>query len=164
MRTFLLFSFALASLAGCQSTPTTSAATTPPTAATAAGRTYGTPVQATGAVPVQNIATLVGNQDSVRTKLVGTVADVCQAKGCWMTMQTATGQPMRIRFKDYGFFVPKDISGKTAVVEGYVLRETVPVDEQRHYAQDAGKSPQEIAAITKPIQQYNFVADGVLVQ
>jgi hypothetical protein len=39
----------------------------------------------------------------------------------------------------------------------------VPVDHLRHYAKDAGKSAKEIAAITKPEQQLNFEADGVLV-
>lgn len=167
MRYVFLVGLTLTCLAGCQSTSSSTTATTttaPPAATTAAGHTYGAPVQAAGAVPVQEMATLLGTQDSVRAKLVGTVTGVCQAKGCWMTMQTATGQPMRIRFKDYGFFVPKDISGKTAVVEGYVRRETVPVAEQRHYAQDAGQSAQEVAAITEPVQQYNFVADGVLVK
>ena len=163
MRYFLTLSFGLLAFSACQSNATTTT-TTPPTVTTAAGRTYGVPVQPAGARPVGEVAALLGTQDSIPAKLVGTVTGVCQAKGCWMTMQTAGGQPMRIRFKDYGFFVPKDISGKTAVVQGYVLRATVPVAEQRHYAQDAGQSPQEIAAITQPLPQYSFVAEGVLVK
>ena len=70
---------------------------------------------------------------------------------------------MRVRFKEYAFFVPKDIVGKTVVINGWAHRETVPVSDLQHYAQDAGKSAQEVAAITKPEQQYTFEADGVLV-
>lgn len=133
-------------------------------AATTTGHSYGTTVTPTGALPVQQLQTALAGRDSARVKLTGTIADVCRAEGCWLTMQLAPGQSMRVRFKDHAFFVPKDISGKTAVVEGVVVHETVSVAAQRHYAEDAGKSKKEIAAITKPVEQYNFIADGVWVQ
>jgi len=41
--------------------------------------------------------------------------------------------------------------------------EEVSIDEQRHYAEDAGKSAEEIASITVPKRTYSFEADGVLV-
>ncbi|QNE39235.1 DUF4920 domain-containing protein [Hymenobacter sp. NBH84] len=132
--------------------------------ATTQPQTYGASVTPAGAVPVQQLQTVLAGRDSARVKLVGPIADVCKAEGCWLTMQPAPGQMMRVRFKDHAFFVPKDISGKTAVIEGVVVHETVSVAQQRHYAEDAGKSKQEIAAITKPVEQYNFIADGVRVQ
>lgn len=160
-------------LSACQSSPasvaitaaSTSAATkkTPPSAAVADGKTYGAPITAANAVPVAQLTQLLGTKDSARVKLVGKATEVCQAKGCWMTIATADGKQMRVRFKDYGFFVPKDISGKTVVINGWAHRETVPVNDLRHYATDAGKSEKEVAAITKPEQQLNFEADGVLV-
>ena len=83
----------------------------------------------------------------------------------WAAMTpTADGRQMRVRFKDYAFFVPKDISGKTVVVNGWAHREAVSVSDLQHYAKDAGKSAKEVAAITKPEEQLNFEADGVLVQ
>ncbi|UOQ55694.1 DUF4920 domain-containing protein [Hymenobacter cellulosivorans] len=107
---------------------------------------------------------VLGGQDSAQVKLVGTAAEVCQAKGCWLTLTTAEGKAMRVRFKDYAFFVPKDISGKTVVINGWAHREVVPVEDLQHYAKDAGKSAKEVAAITQPEEQLNFEADGVLVQ
>ncbi len=71
---------------------------------------------------------------------------------------------MRVTFKDYGFFVPKDIAGKTVVVEGVAQKKTTPVSELRHYAEDAGKSKAEIAQITDPKNELAFVADGVIVK
>jgi hypothetical protein len=38
------------------------------------------------------------------------------------------------------------------------------VEELRHYAEDAGKSQEEIEAITEPKKTYSFVADGVLLK
>ena len=136
----------------------------PVSAAGYRGTVYGTALTADNAQPINNLFQLLGTRDSARIKLMGKAASVCQEKGCWLTMTTANGQPMRVRFKDYAFFVPKDISGKTVVVEGWAHREVVSAEYQQHYERDAGKSEKEVAAITKPQQQVNFMADGVLVQ
>ena len=40
----------------------------------------------------------------------------------------------------------------------------VSVDEQRHHAEDGGKSADEIASITEPKRTYSFEADGVLLR
>jgi hypothetical protein len=164
-RSLAALATAVVLLAGCQqqSTPETAQkATTEPSTETT-GNTYGTAITADGAQPMSALPTVLGSKDSAQVKLVGTITDVCQARGCWMKMQTADGKEMRVRFKDYAFFVPKDIKGKTAVVDGWVHREEVPVEDLQHYATDAGKSEKEIAAITKPEQQVNFEADGVLI-
>lgn len=140
-----------------------SATATPAATATLTGKTYGAPITAAGAQPVAELPTLLGTNNTAQVKLVGKAATVCQAEGCWLTMQLPSGQSMRVKFKDHSFFVPKDIAGKTVVVSGLARRETVSVADLRHYAEDAGKSAQEIAAITQPEHQLNFEADGVLV-
>ena len=69
-----------------------------------------------------------------------------------------------VRFKDYGLCMPKDIAGKEVIVNGLAFIEEMGVDDQRHYAEDAGKSPAEIAKITKPKRTLGFTADGVILQ
>ncbi|WP_345120669.1 DUF4920 domain-containing protein [Hymenobacter antarcticus] len=128
------------------------------------GQTYGTAVTPAGAVPMSALNAALGTRDSAQVKLVAKASAVCQAKGCWMTLPTADGQQMRVRFRDYAFFVPKDLSGHDVVVSGWAYRETVSVADQQHYLRDAGKPENEIAAITQPKQELNFLADGVLVQ
>lgn len=128
------------------------------------GQTYGAAITPVGAVPMSALANALGRRDSAQVKLVGKASAVCQAKGCWMTLPTANGQQMRVRFRDYAFFVPKDLSGHTVVVSGWVHRATVSVADQQHYLRDAGKPEPEIAAITQAKQELDFLADGVLVQ
>jgi hypothetical protein len=41
---------------------------------------------------------------------------------------------------------------------------TTSVAELQHYAEDAGKSKEEIAKITEPKLELTFVADGVIVK
>ena len=101
--------------------------------------------------------------DSIDSKIKAKVNKVCQAKGCWMTLDLGDSTEVMVKFKDYGFFVPKDIAGKDVIVNGKAYVKEVSVDEQQHYAEDAGKSAEDIAAITTPKRTYSFEADGVLV-
>nr|WP_321237082.1 DUF4920 domain-containing protein [uncultured Psychroserpens sp.] len=102
--------------------------------------------------------------DSVDAKMIAKVDEVCQAKGCWMKLDLPNGQQVMVKFKDYGFFMPKDISGKEVIINGKAFVNEVPVDEQRHYAEDGGATAEEIAKITEPKKTYSFLADGVLLK
>lgn len=101
--------------------------------------------------------------DSIPVKVNATVNEVCQAKGCWMTLNLIDGEEVMVKFKDYDFFVPKDISGKKVIVNGNAYVSEMSVDEQRHYSEDAGESQEEINSITKPKKIYSLEADGVLI-
>tara|TARA_R110002020_G_scaffold293535_5_gene509091 strand:- start:12222 stop:12746 length:525 start_codon:yes stop_codon:yes gene_type:complete len=99
--------------------------------------------------------------DTVNVTFQGPVADVCKAKGCWMKVDIGTTEKVMVKFKDYGFFVPKDIEEQQVTVHGRAYIAEVPVDEQKHLAKDAGKSDEEIEKITQPARTLAFVADGV---
>ncbi len=101
---------------------------------------------------------------SVTGVVEGVVTDVCQKKGCWMTLQpTKNTSPVSVRFKDYSFFMPKTLAGNTVIVEGTATKKMVSVEDLRHYAEDAGKSAAEIAAITEPRAEIELLATGVRV-
>ncbi|QJD78797.1 DUF4920 domain-containing protein [Spirosoma rhododendri] len=125
---------------------------------------HGKKITDSGAIPATQLAAKMGDKAKMTTKVEGTVEDVCKMKGCWMKVNTGDGQTMRVMFKDYGFFVPKDIVGKKVVMEGVAETTETSVDELRHYAEDAGKSKAEIAKITKPEKALTFMADGVIVK
>ena len=76
-------------------------------------------------------------------------------------MLTDGGVSVRITFKDYGFFVPKDIAGKTIIAEGLVTEEVTKEADARHYAEDAGKSKAEIEKIKGDQKQITMVAQSV---
>jgi hypothetical protein len=122
---------------------------------------FGDTISTDGAVQAANLVDKMGNADSQEMKIQGTVKDVCQAKGCWMTVDLGDGETMRVTFKDYGFFVPKDAAGRTVIFEGIAEKKLVDVETQRHYAVDAGQSEEEIESITEPKPEITFVADGV---
>lgn len=99
--------------------------------------------------------------DTVATRFEGEVASVCQMKGCWMRVEIPGEETVMVRFKDYGFFVPKDIAGKRVLVEGKAFVSEVGEDERRHMAEDAGKPDSLIAKISGSEMQKGFEASGV---
>ena len=116
-------------------------------------------------VAFSEMVTQLDTQDSMNVVLKAKVGEVCQAKGCWMNLVDSQGQSTEelfVKFKDYAFFVPKDIAGQEVLIEGVAYKEQTSVEELKHYAEDAGKSAEEIAAITESITEMKFMATGVV--
>jgi Domain of unknown function (DUF4920) len=136
------------------------------TATSGTAQNFGAAVNPKGAISYDALLTKMTAVDSLNAKVTGKVSAVCKAKGCWMTMiSEKPGQPdMRVTFKNYAFFMPKDIVGKTVVIDGFALVETISVADQRHYAEDAGQSKEEIAKITTPKREMTFEAAGVVIK
>ena len=102
--------------------------------------------------------------DTINVKFASEIKEVCAAKGCWMKLPLTAEKEVMVRFKDYGFFMPLDSQGKEVVLEGKAFVQTTSVAELRHYAKDAGKSKEEIAAITTSKKEFSFEANGVLLK
>lgn len=129
------------------------------------GKHFGAMITADNAISYDELMPKMAAVDSLATKVTGKVNEVCQKKGCWMTIVSdQPGKPeMRVTFKDYAFFMPKNLSGKRVVIDGFAFVDVTPVEDLRHYAEDAGKSKEEIAAITQPKREVAFEAAGVLI-
>lgn len=92
------------------------------------------------------------------------IIECCRKKGCWMKVDLGEGKSMRVSFKDYGFFVPLHADGRMVTMKGVAYMDTLDVELLRHYAEDAGKSEEEIAAITEPEYELSFEATGVFIE
>ena len=96
--------------------------------------------------------------------LSGEIINVCPKKGCWMNLKVDE-DTIFVKFKDYAFFVPKSgVESKLAFISGNISKDTISVDRLRHYAEDAGKSSDEIEKIVKPEFKLSFLADGVAIK
>lgn len=137
-----------------------------PNAATAQDgmKSFGKEITPEGAIGVEELLKTMGDKESMETKLACEVISSCTMKGCWMDVKMPDGSPMKVRFVDYGFFVPKKgLEGKSAILQGTASRETFDVATLRHYAEDAGKSKEEVEKITEPKYVLTFLAEGVLI-
>lgn len=140
----------------------------PPAGNAIIGDTYGSAVEAkteSKAISVDKLSKKLKKEDKKIENVVvkGKVVDVCEKKGCWLTIQTEDDSQFFVKMKDYAFFVPTALKGKTVVLDGSAQRKVTSVDEQKHYAEDGKKPQAEIDAITKPKEEIRFVANGIKV-
>lgn len=113
-------------------------------------------------------AEVLADPDTYAGKTVvveGTVREVCQMAGCWLTFSNDAGETVRVNVprdetESYVFTFPKDVSGQTVRVAGTLEVETTSVEDQRHYAEDGGATPEEVEAITEPKQTLVLTALG----
>lgn len=173
MKKFAFFLSAIALLSACKSTtnegdnetaePADSTMAMAETEATE-NHYFGDTITEEGAIDVADLMAMMKEQDSVRVKIKGIVNSSCQKKGCWMRMDLGNDEELFVRFRDYEFFVPKNLDGEEAIAEGIAFVESFSVEHLQHLARDAGKSEEEIAAITEPEVSVRFTADGVIIK
>ncbi len=101
--------------------------------------------------------------DTLVIKVTSKINEICQNKGCWMTLDLGNNETAFVKFKEYGFFVPMNAQKRNTIIEGKAFVEETSVAELKHYAEDEGKSEKEIAEITAPKTEYKFLAHGVLI-
>jgi len=160
---YLGFILAVMIFSSCQQTTHKSAAQHSGTANKETGN-FGQEILTEQAVPATQLLTLFGDADSVNTVISGNITASCKHTGCWMELDMGEGKTVHVTFADEAFTIPLDAAGKNAIAEGVAIREMVPVETLRNYARDDGKSEEEIAAITEPAYNYEFIANGVLIE
>ncbi len=121
---------------------------------------YGDAHAVGGTTPVADLAADAGREIA----LDGSITEVCAVKGCWMRVRDRAGDVVLVRFRDYGFFVPRNARGRRTVLTGIPQVRTFSVEQRRHLLEDAGASAEEIAAVTEPSTEVVVIADGVWIQ
>ena len=125
---------------------------------------FGAKINEKGAISPKQFLKEMEGKESMEVKLEAKIETCCKKKGCWMDLDLENGTTMKVRFKNYEFFVPKDADGRMAIVQGVAKVEMTDVETLRHYAEDAGKSEEEIAAITEGERAVSFEAIGVIIK
>jgi hypothetical protein len=144
--TFLLMLFAACTTAMAQTT-----------------KDYGKPVKAQKAVELAKVQSQLQAKTEWKGVVKGTVLEVCKREGCWLRLDDGSAEGILVRMKDHDFTVPKNIDGKTVLILGTATKTTTSVKALQHYAEDAGKTPEEIAAIKEPKTAITIEAVGVKV-
>lgn len=136
----------------------------PPKIEAERGMTFGEPLTAgTTAIPANEAAAyLTETERKGDVHVTGEVVEVCKAEGCWLRLKTNDGTIL-VKMKDHAFLVPVSLVGKTVALQGPGAVKETSVEMLRHYAEDAGKSKEEIAAITQPKKEVVIQAKGVVV-
>jgi hypothetical protein len=136
----------------------------PPKVPADPGTIFGEKVNAAHAVSVEQLYSQLQSKEDRKMEVTikGTVSAVCQMEGCWIRVKSPDGN-MMVRMKDHKFAVPVILDGKSVAIHGLAQEKITTVEQLRHYAEDAGKSKEEIAKITEPKKEIVMEAKGVLV-
>lgn len=135
----------------------------PPKGKALPGDKYGSITTVEGAVDIAEIPAQLAQKESFDTKVKAKVLDVCSKKGCWLKLAVNDSTEAFVKMKDYAFFAPLAIKGKTIVMDAKASIKTTSVEELQHYAEDAKKSKEEIDAIKEPEKEISFLASGIQV-
>ena len=136
----------------------------PPKGDAKPGDKYGSIKTTEGAVDIAQIPAELEKSGTLNTtKVKAKVLDVCSQKGCWITLAINDSTEAFVKMKDYAFFAPLALKGKTVVLDGKASFKTISVVEQKHYAEDAGKPQAEIDAIKETKKEIRFLASGIQV-
>lgn len=125
---------------------------------------YGATMEENSVIGTSEMISAVETSGTFTGKIAGEIKEVCTNKGCWFTMDLANGEPMRVTFKDYGFFIPTNSQGFPIILEGVATMTETDVETLKHFAEDQGKSKEEVDAITAPKREITFEATGVVIK
>jgi hypothetical protein len=98
---------------------------------------YGGEFTLAQAEPLSQAIANLGEAEEATVLVEGTIAQVCQSKGCWMVVRDGDAEA-RVRFKDYSFFVPWESHGKRVRMEGTLKWDVATEETARHWAEEAG--------------------------
>ena len=108
--------------------------------------------------------------DGKFVRVKGTVDSVCVPKGCWLRLgdsakRTGSDETLFVKFTCpiEGRLIPMEAVGQPAIVEGTLELVEISEEEARHYKEDAGAPPEEIAKIVGPQQTIRMKSAGAVV-
>ncbi len=128
-----------------------------PTSSKGGHPVYGASMPESGTVtPLSRVMANVDENIGKPVKISGNISQVCQAKGCWMILADGASN-VRVTFKDYDFFIPKDSAGH-ALVYGEIKPTEVSEKDKAHLEKDGLDK-----AVLDEIQ-YEVVAQSVLIR
>lgn len=81
---------------------------------------FGAPVTVKKNVPVAKLAAAPAKFEGKTIRIEGTVAEVCQGRGCWVRVKDDKGTLFLAKSLDETVLLPKDCAGQRVVVQGVV--------------------------------------------
>jgi hypothetical protein len=108
-----------------------------PAAPSAAGgeQAFGAPLL--GAREPVALSALIDNPAAYTGQVVrteGEISAVCQSMGCWMELRDERSRAVRVPMAGHAFFLPRDVSGRRALVEGPLQVRPLSAAEREHLA------------------------------
>lgn len=111
-------------------------------------RSFGEPL---AVAELTTLADITADPESFAGRTVkteGEITQVCQRMGCWMEMREGEGPAIRVPMAGHSFFLPRDVSGKRATIEGQVALRELSAAEREHLESEGAQAVGQRLQIT----------------
>ncbi len=111
-------------------------------------RTFGQPLTV---AELTALADITGNPEQFAGQTVkteGEITQVCQRMGCWMEMREGDGPAIRVPMAGHSFFLPRDVAGQRATIEGQVALRELSAAEREHLESEGARAVGQRLQIT----------------
>lgn len=86
---------------------------------------FGKPFNEDSALSVEAILSASDSITKQQLQVSGIIDNYCRGEGCWLTLKNANGTALHTEIEYKAFQLPRNIDGKTAVVQGYLVKDSV---------------------------------------
>lgn len=125
------------------------------------GSVYGARPNTTQVIAANRLEDWMAQRPRVSATIKGRLIKVTNARGGWFEMDGGRGRVIEAHFNRSGVNLPKNLAGKTVVVDGIAQKQMIAADKQ-HFAGDRANGHQpEVNANSK--KQITFEAKGLMV-
>ncbi|WP_417763315.1 DUF4920 domain-containing protein [Shewanella sp.] len=127
--------------------------------------TFGTAVEADKLTAVSTILATPNDYVGKQVTIKGVVTNVCEKRGCWMTVKSDQRfQELFIKVRDGDMVFPMSARGSEAIVTGKLSAVPLSLEQSRAYLADEAKKQGkdfDVASVTEPVNFYQLAPSGV---
>ena len=87
-------------------------------------------------VALADIAGAPATYDGQTVRTAGHIECVCQRMGCWMELRAEGAEAVRVPMAGHSFFLPRDVAGHEATIEGRVTVTPLSPERAAHLASE----------------------------
>ncbi|MCH1920724.1 DUF4920 domain-containing protein [Shewanella sp. A3A] len=127
--------------------------------------TFGTAVNDSSVTAVSTILATPDAYVGKQVTIKGVVTNVCEKRGCWMTVKSDQRfQELFIKVRDGDMVFPMSARGSEAIVTGKLTAIPLSLEQSRDYLADEAKKQGkafDVASVTEPVNFYQLAPSGV---
>jgi hypothetical protein len=126
------------------------------------GMVYGQKPDTLTVMAAYKVEAFMGKKTRITTAIEGKVLRVTKTKGGWFEMDAGDGKIIAAHFKDYNVTLPKELTGRTVIIDG-VAQKLFIADDLQHLAGDTVTGKKQHQVKTDPKRKVTFEVKGLLV-
>ena len=131
-------------------------------------KAYGEPLTGSDTTAITELLARPDRYVDHTVRVEGRVTDVCQKRGCWISLVPEGGsEELRIKVDDGVIVFPVQARGKHAIAEGVFTRITLNMEQTLRYREHQAEEQGEVfdpKTVTEPPTYYQVRAVGAVIQ